>query len=556
MSNSSQDVEKDFKAEEDPNVLVEAASINEDGLYGSTSASHRTLESYHVNFGGTIGTALFVYMGSGLLSGGPANLLLAYTWWTSVIFCIAECQKEIVTFWPTDAAFTRNASRYIDPAAGFAVGWNMYFNQAALVIFELVNFGVTIRYWEQAANINICVYIAILLVAWGVLNLWDTRFYGNSEFSFAIGKIILIVGLLIMTFITMLGGNPIHDRFGFRFWSTPGAFTTPYPDHPAGVGRFEGFLACVMNAAFTVAGPDYLSMIAGECRNPRVVMPKAFNNTVYRLCVFFIGSALAIGVLVPYDSAVLIAAFGAGLPGAARSPYVVAMRRLMIPVLPNIVNALILTSVFSAGNAFLFCGSRQLAQLSRDGHAPKLFATRNRNGVPYWAVSITLGFGAFAFLKASDSATIFITYITSLVGAAQLVNWIVMAWTWIAWNKGLSAQGLEHTKPVRSKLLPYGACELLGLGTRTFTVTDVLHFSVFLRGGWDTPDFFFAYTMLILFPILFVGWKIIKRTTYVTSMTMDLTSYINEPEFDEMAYVDPPRGKFSGYAHTFLKTLF
>lgn len=79
-------------------------------------------------------------------------------------------------------------------------------------------------------------------------------------------------------------------------------------------------------------------------------MPKAFNNTVYRLCIFFIGSALAIGILCPYDSAELIAAFGAGLPGAARSPYVVAMNRLMIPVLPNIVNALILTSVFSVSS--------------------------------------------------------------------------------------------------------------------------------------------------------------------------------------------------------------
>lgn len=50
MSASSQDIEKDSKAEYEPNVLVQSASIiDEDGLYGSTSASHRTLESYHVN---------------------------------------------------------------------------------------------------------------------------------------------------------------------------------------------------------------------------------------------------------------------------------------------------------------------------------------------------------------------------------------------------------------------------------------------------------------------------------------------------------------------------
>mgnify|MGYP001590259007 CR=1 len=61
---------------------------------------------------------------------------------------------------------------------------------------------------------------------------------------------------------------------------------------------------------------------------------------------------------------------------------------------------------------------------------------------------------------------------------------------------------------------------------------------------------------MILYPVLFIGWKLVKRTKWVTPTSMDLTSYIHEPEFDEMAYVDPPRGRFSGYAHRFLKTFF
>lgn len=27
-----------------------------------------------------------------------------------------------------------------------------------------------------------------------------------------------VIGLIVMTFVTMLGGNPLRDRFGFRFW--------------------------------------------------------------------------------------------------------------------------------------------------------------------------------------------------------------------------------------------------------------------------------------------------------------------------------------------------
>ncbi|KAM0754005.1 hypothetical protein T439DRAFT_322887 [Meredithblackwellia eburnea MCA 4105] len=550
----SRDIEKDSKASEQDVTVLSANKENE--LWGSTSASHRKLESYHVNLisiGGTIGTALFVYMGEGLTNGGPASLLLAYAWWTSVIWCIAELQKEMVTFWPTDAAFARNASRYVDPAAGFAVGWNMFWNTAALVIFEIVAFSLVISFWAGAAKVSPAVFMAICWVAYAVLNLWDTRFYANAEFSFAIGKILLITGLLVMTFITMLGGNPLHDRFGFRYWKSPGAFTTPYPDHPAGVGRFEGFLFCVMNACFTVAGPDYLSMVAGETRNPRKTLPRAFDNTIYRLVIFFIGSATAIGILVPYNDSTLLAAIAAATPGAGRSPYVVAMKRMTIPVLPHIVNALILTSVFSAGNAYLFCAARQLAQLSRDGHAPKFCGNRNRNGVPYWSVIIALALALLTFCRMSSSAKVVITYITNLVGAAQLVNWIIMSYTWIKWDKGLRAQGLKHTIPVRGKFLPYGAW--YALFCSIFAILMQGYF-IFLKGAWDTPSFFFAYTMPIVYAVLFVGWKLIKGTKWVKSIDMDLVSFINDPEFDEQVYVDVPRGKYSEAWHRFLRTFF
>lgn len=155
--------------------------------------------------------------------------------------------------WPTDAAFTRNAARYIDDAAGFATGWNFWLSQQALVIFEVVSFGLFLGYWENTRGVNDAVYITIMIVAYFCLNIWTARGFANAEFGLAMGKIILIVGLLIYTFIVMLGGNPLRDRFGFRYWRDPGAFTTPYPEHGYQFGRFEGFLACVINACFTVS---------------------------------------------------------------------------------------------------------------------------------------------------------------------------------------------------------------------------------------------------------------------------------------------------------------
>ena len=145
----------------------------------------------------------------------------------------------------------------------------------------------------------------------------------------------------------MLGGNPLHDRYGFRFWRDPGAFKPLYTDGAA--GRFLGFVQCLIQASFTIAGPDYVSMAAGEAENPRKVMPRAYKAVFYRLTAFFVLGSLCVGINVPYNDAELIAAFKDGKPGAAASPYVVAMNRLRITVLPDIVNALVLASAFSAG---------------------------------------------------------------------------------------------------------------------------------------------------------------------------------------------------------------
>lgn len=53
----------------------------------------------------------------------------------------------------------------------------------------------------------------------------------------------------------MLGGNPIGDRYGFRFWRDPGAMRE-YGGDTGDLGRFRGFLQCVIGAAFIIAGPE------------------------------------------------------------------------------------------------------------------------------------------------------------------------------------------------------------------------------------------------------------------------------------------------------------
>ncbi|KAM0148525.1 hypothetical protein ACHAQE_009790 [Botrytis cinerea] len=135
----------------------------------------------------------------------------------------------------------------------------------------------------------------------------------------------------------------------------PGAFAEYVTT--GSLGRFEGFLAALWKAAFTIVGPEYIAMMSGEAAHPRKNLKRAFKTIYWRFGVFFIGGALACGIVIPYNDKKLIAYLSAGgseTGTAASSPYVIAMQNLGIGVLPHITNALLVTSIFSAGNSYVY----------------------------------------------------------------------------------------------------------------------------------------------------------------------------------------------------------
>lgn len=370
--------------------------------------------------------------------------------------------------------------------------------------------------------------------------------------SSALGKVLLIVGLIIFTFITMLGGNPLGDRFGFRYvqypitltdvlnliryWKNPGAFAELYKT--GDLGRFLGFLQCLIQASFTIAGPDYVSMAAGEAENPRVVMPKAYNAVFYRLTTFFMLGALCVGILVPHDSPELTAAFASSLPGAAASPYVVAMERLRIGGLPHIVNALVLASAFSAGNSYVYCASRSLFGLALEGKAPRILTRTTRNGVPVYCVGVVLLISLLSFLQVNNSAGTVLAWFVNLVTASQLINFAVMCYTFLAFYRACHVQGVSRDSlPYKGRLQPYAAWYgLVGTTVMAF----VGGYTVFLPGNWDVPTFLFSYTMIGVFPVLFVGWKIAKRTKWKKPDEVDLRGEVEEIEEYTANFVPAP----------------
>ena len=334
--------------------------------------------------------------------------------------------------------------------------------------------------------------IAAIIVLYAVINVLAVKYYGETEFWAALGKVILIIALIIFTFVVMLGGNPKGDRFGFRYWHTPGAFTTMYYEGP--LGCFLGFLQCMILASFTNSGPEYVSMAAGEAGNPRKSMPRAFNATFYRLTTFFMLGALCLGILVPYNDSEMAAAFISAAPGAAASPYVVAMNRLNIKILPSIVNGAVFLLALSAGNSLFYCASRSLYGLALGGKVPKLFIKCSKSGVPIYAVALVSIISLISLLQLSASTAQVLNWFIALVTASLLMNYSCIALSYICFYRVLKVQGIDRQSlPYTAWFMPYAAYYALA-GTVFMTLAG--GYAVFLKDNWDTATFFFSYVSL------------------------------------------------------------
>jgi amino acid transporter len=217
-----------------------------------------------ITIGGSIGTALFVSIGSGLIQGGPGSLLIAFTIYCCFLALVNNCMAEMSVFMPVSGGFIRMGSKWIDEAFGFMLGWNFFLYEAVLIPWEISALNLVLTFWRDdiplAAVCAGCIVLYVSLPSsifrlwanWGqgIINLFAVRWYGESEFWLSSGKVLLILMLFCFTFITMVGGNPQHDAYGFRYWKTPGAFAEYVTT--GSLGRFEGFLAALWKAAFTI----------------------------------------------------------------------------------------------------------------------------------------------------------------------------------------------------------------------------------------------------------------------------------------------------------------
>jgi len=503
---------------------------------GSGDDLHRRLDNRQIQLvaiGGSIGTALFVSIGNGLTGGGPASLFIAYALYSCVLGLVNNSCAEMTVYMPITGGFIRLAGHWVDDALGFMVGWNFFLYESLLIPFEISALTLVMSFWsdkiaEPGPTAAICIGC---IICYALLNMIAVRAYGEAEFWLSGGKVILLFILFAFTFITMVGGNPKGDAYGFRSWNTPGAFVGATPK-----AKFEGFLASLWNASFAVVGPEYISMVAAEAKRPRQYIKLAFKTVYYRFALFFVGSALAVGIVVASNDPKLLDR--AGNSSAEGSPYVVAMENLGIKVLPDIVNALMLTSIFSAGNTYTYCATRSLYGLALEGRAPRFLRKCTANGVPIYCFAVVMCFPFLSLLQVGGSSAEVIVWLVELITAGALIDFMVMNITFIFYYRACKAQGVDRKKmPYYGRFQPYGAIIALVI---QFIITIFYGYKSF--APWGVDKFFRNYTMQILAPILFFGWKLLKKTRFVKPHECDLVWEAPIVDRYEASCIDPPTG--------------
>ncbi|KAF9819345.1 hypothetical protein IEO21_02233 [Rhodonia placenta] len=492
----------------------------------------RRLKQRHVQMiaiAGTLGTGLFLGSGHALQGGGPLGALIAYGLVGTVGYATLCSLGEMTAFAPISGTFPHYATRWADPALGFALGWNYFYTSAISTPVEITAAGILITFWDPDLG-HQAAYTAAITVCVCAINIFGVRWFGEAEFFFSIIKICLITLLIIAGLVIDLGGGPNHERIGFRYWKNPGAVAGAglEPKHP-GLDRFLGILSVIVQAAFSYQGMELVAIAASETESPRRNIAKAVRRVFWRILVFYMLGILITGMLVPYNDPNLLSTSGT----AAESPYVIAMERAGISVLPHIINACVFTSAFSAGNSFLFSASRILYGLALRGQAPRFLTYCTKKGLPIAAVLVSACFAWLSFMNVSSGAETVFTWLVNLSTTGGFFSWGAMNVTYLRFYAGLKAQGFDRrTFSYWNRLQPFLAWWAIFWLTIFILING---FAVFW--AFNASEFLTDYINVPIFLGLYVFWKLFKRTKAWRVDEMDFVTAIPSIEETEIPEV-------------------
>ncbi|MFB2866051.1 amino acid permease [Aeromonas sp. MdU4] len=382
----------------------------------------RGLKNRHIQLialGGAIGTGLFLGIAQTIKMAGP-SVLLGYAIGGFIAFLIMRQLGEMVVEEPVAGSFSHFAYKYWGEFAGFASGWNYWVLYVLVSMAELTAVGIYVQYWWP--DIPTWMSAAFFFVLINTINLSNVKAFGEMEFWFAIIKVVAIIGMIGFGGYLLLSGAGGPEASVTNLWAQGGFF-------PNGISGLVMAMAVIM---FSFGGLELVGITAAEADNPEKSIPKATNQVIYRILLFYIGALAILMSLYPWGKVV-----------EGGSPFVMIFHALDSNLVATVLNIVVLTAALSVYNSCVYCNSRMLFGLAKQGNGPRVLLKTNKSGVPLIALSVS----AIATLLC-----VLINYLMpgkafgllmALVVSALVINWAMISLAHLKFRKAKIAEGVQ-----------------------------------------------------------------------------------------------------------------
>ncbi|MFC6013979.1 amino acid permease [Nocardia lasii] len=428
-----------------------------------------------IAIGGAIGTGLFLSTGGRLADAGP-SLWIVYAICGVFVFFILRALGELVLHRPTTGSFVSYAREFLGEKAAFVAGWLYFLNWSMTGIADSTAIALYFHYWQPMTAVPQWALALIALVIVLIVNLVSVKAFGELEFWAALVKVTALCAFLIVGTVFLLG------RFTIRGQPTGPPMITEHGGlFPTGV---LPLVLVTSGVVFAYAAVELVGTAAGETKDPEKLMPRAINSVIVRIALFYVGSLVLLGLLLPYT------AYHAG-----ESPFVTFFAALGVPGIGSLMNVVVLTAAFSSLNAGLYSTGRILRSMSMRGSAPHFTGVMSSHGVPYGGILLTFGVALGGVLLNGLVPDQAFEIVLNMASIGILSSWAVIVLCqlkmWRMWK-----QGKLERPAFRLMGTPY-----TGWATLAFLFT-VLVLMAFDRpvGTWTVAS------LVIIVPALLIGW--------------------------------------------------
>lgn len=467
----------------------------------------RNLKTRHVSMialGGSIGTGLFVASGATVAQAGPMGAIVAYLAIGVMVYFLMTSLGEMATYAPTSGSFSDYAGKYVDPALGFAMGWNYWFNWAITLAVDIVAVGLVAKFWWP--NTPGWIFSAVALAFIFLINLFSVGAFGEAEFWLSMIKVITIIAFLVVGVATIFG--VIHSDVNVMKNLSVG--------NHGFVGGPQAILSVFVVAGFSFQGTELIGITAGEAQDPDKSVPKAINQVFWRILLFYILAIFVISALVYYQDPRLLSS---STENIAVSPFTIVFKNAGIAFAASLMNAVILTSIVSSANSGSYASSRMLFAMARKGEAPKIFGKVSKRGVPVAALVLTTAIGLLAFISNTKGGSVAYTWLVNASGLTGFIAWVGIAISHYRFRRAYVAQGksLSDLK-YRAKWFPFGPLFALVISIGVIIGQDPESFT---NLNWEKIAV--TYLSVPLFAILYIWYKISHKTKVIKLKDVDLS---------------------------------